>query len=263
MFKRIYIEITNICNLNCKFCPKSDRDKKVMTVTEFETIINKINGHTKHIYLHIKGEPLIHPDLDKIIKIANENNINVNITTNGRLLKDKLDIINNNKIRQINISLHSFNSLDEVKDIVKLCDSIKNTFINFRLWNDLDNNEIFDYLDEHYKVNIDRNSLRNNLNDHIFLSIDKEFDWPSMDLSVISRIGTCRALKDQIGILVNGDVVSCCLDNNGDNKLGNIYKQDLDEIINSNKYQEMLNGFNRCELVSPLCQRCGYRERFK
>ena len=84
-----------------------------------------------------------------------------------------------------------------------------------------------------------------------------------MDLPVISRIGTCRALKDQIGILVNGDVVSCCLDNNGDNKLGNIYKQDLDEIINSNIYQEMLSGFNRHELVSPLCQRCGYRERFK
>ena len=109
MYKRVYIEITNICNLNCSFCPKSDRDKKVMTVPEFENIINKINGYTKHIYLHVKGEPLMHPHLDKIIKIANKNNINVNITTNGRLLKDKLDIINNNKIRQINISLHSFN----------------------------------------------------------------------------------------------------------------------------------------------------------
>ena len=171
MYKRVYIEITNICNLNCSFCPKSDRDKKVMTVPEFENIINKINGYTKHIYLHVKGEPLMHPHLDKIIKIANKNNINVNITTNGRLLKDKLDIINNNKIRQINISLHSFNSLDEVKDIVKLCDGIKNTYINFRLWNDLDNKEIFDFLDEHYEVKIDRNCLRNNLSDHIFLSM--------------------------------------------------------------------------------------------
>ena len=84
-----------------------------------------------------------------------------------------------------------------------------------------------------------------------------------MNIPVISTKGTCKALKDQIGILVNGDVVSCCLDNNGDNKLGNVFKQDINEIINSSKYQEILNGFNRHELVSHLCQRCGYRERFK
>ena len=263
MYKRIYIEITNVCNLNCKFCPKSNRDKKVMSIDEFETIINKINGYTKHIYLHIKGEPLMHPNLDEIIKVANKNNLNVNITTNGRLLKDKLDIINNNKIRQINISLHSFNSLEEIKDIVKLCDNIKNTYINFRLWNDLDNKEILDFLDKHYNVKINRKNSRNNLNNHTFLSVDKKFDWPSLNIPVISTKGTCKALKDQIGILVNGDVVSCCLDNNGDNKLGNVLKQDLNEIINSSKYQEILNGFNRHELVSPLCQRCGYRERFK
>ena len=148
-------------------------------------------------------------------------------------------------------------------NIVKLCDNIKNTYINFRLWNDLDNKEIFDFLDKHYNVKINRKNSRNNLNNHTFLSVDKKFDWPSLNIPVISTKGTCKALKDQIGILVNGDVVSCCLDNNGDNKLGNIYKQDLNEIINSSKYQEILNGFNKHELVSPLCQRCGYRERFK
>lgn len=263
MFKRIYIEITNICNLNCSFCPKTNRDKKFMTITEFETIINKINGYTNHIYLHIKGEPLMHPHLDKILEIANNNKINVNITTNGRLLKEKINEINNYKIRQINISLHSFNSLDEIKKLVKSCDSIKDTYINFRLWNDLDKSEIFNFLEEYYKIKIDRNRLRNTLTDHIFLSIDKEFDWPNLELPVIALKGTCKALKDQIAILVNGDVVSCCLDNNGDNKLGNIFKQNLDEIINSNSFQDMLNGFNNHQLISQLCQRCGYRERFK
>lgn len=263
MYKRIYVEITNVCNLNCPFCPQTKREKEFMNIENFTTIINKIKNYTNHIYLHIKGEPLMHPNLDEIIKIANKNNLNINITTNGRLLKDKLNIINNNKIRQINISLHSFNSLEEIKDIVELCDNIKNTYINFRLWNDLDNKEILDFLDKHYNVKINRKNSRNNLNNHTFLSVDKKFDWPSLNIPVISTKGTCKALKDQIGILVNGDVVSCCLDNNGDNKLGNIFKQDINEIINSSKYQEILNGFNRRELVSPLCQRCGYRERFK
>lgn len=263
MYKRIYIEITNVCNLNCPFCPQIKREKEFMNIENFTTIINKIKIYTNHIYLHIKGEPLMHPNLDEIIKIANKNNLNINITTNGRLLKDKLDIMNNNKIRQINISLHSFNSLEEIKDIVKLCDNIKNTYINFRLWNDLDNKEIFDFLNKHYNVKINRKNSRNNLNNHTFLSVDKKFDWPNLNIPVISTKGTCKALKDHIGILVNGDVVSCCLDNNGDNKLGNVFKQDINEIINSSKYQEILNGFNRHELVSHLCQRCGYRERFK
>ena len=42
MFKRLYIEVANICNLNCSFCPKSNRDQKVMSIDEFETISNKI-----------------------------------------------------------------------------------------------------------------------------------------------------------------------------------------------------------------------------
>ena len=98
MYKRIYIEITNVCNLNCPFCPQIKREKEFMNIENFTTIINKIKNYTNHIYLHIKGEPLMHPNLDEIIKIANKNNLNLNITTNGRLLKDKLDIMNNNKI---------------------------------------------------------------------------------------------------------------------------------------------------------------------
>lgn len=263
MYKRIYIEITNICNLNCSFCPSNNRKKEFMSVSNFLSIINKIKDYTNHIYLHIKGEPLLHPELDKILTIANLNYLNVNITTNGRLLKDKIDILNNNKIRQINISLHSFNNLDEIKDIVKLCDNIKNTNINYRLWNNLDNTSVYNLLEEYYHLKIDKNNSRINLNNHTFLSIDNEFDWPSLDIPVISKTGTCKALKDQIGILVNGDVVSCCLDNNGDNVLGNILSDNLENIINSNKYQEMLKGFQNKKLISPLCQRCGYRKRFK
>ena len=263
MYKRIYIEITNICNLNCSFCPSNNRKKEFMSIADFTNIINKIKGYTNHIYLHIKGEPLMHPELDKILKIPNKNNLNVNITTNGRLLNNNIELINNNKVRQLNISLHSFNNLKEIKDIINICDNLTNTNINYRLWNNLDNNDIYNFLEEHYKIKINRNNNRNNLNEHTFLSIDNEFDWPSLDIPLISKIGTCKALKDQIGILVNGDVVSCCLDNNGDNILGNILSDNLDGIINSSKYQEMLKGFQNKILVSPLCQRCGYRQRFK
>lgn len=262
MYKKIYIEITNICNLNCSFCPSINRPKKYMTVNEFEIIISKIKNYTNYTYLHIKGEPLLHPNLEEIINIANKNNIKVNITTNGRLLKDKINILNNN-IRQLNISLHSFNNLKEIKEIINIIDNLNNVYISLRLWNNLDNKEVINYLEKYYKVKIDINKKQNKLKDNIFLSKDIEFDWPSMNIDIISTKGTCKALKDHIGILVDGTVVSCCLDNNGDNNLGNIFNEDLIDIINSNKYQTILQGFKDNKLISPLCQRCGYIKRFK
>ena len=89
-----------------------------MSVSNFEVVLSNIKNYTKHIYLHVKGEPLMHPNLDEILKLASTYDLNVNITTNARLLKDKIDILNNNKIRQINISLHSFNSVNEIKELL-------------------------------------------------------------------------------------------------------------------------------------------------
>ena len=92
-FKKIYVEITNKCNLNCSFCSKLKRELKTMSKDEFKHVISEIKPYTDYIYLHLKGEPLIHPDLEDILKIAKENNIIVNITTNGTKLSDTLDII--------------------------------------------------------------------------------------------------------------------------------------------------------------------------
>lgn len=258
MFKRVYIEITNVCNLNCSFCPQSNRDKKFMSVEDFKIIINKIKDYTNNIYLHVKGEPLLHPDLKELLEIAKSNNLEVNITTNGRLLKEKIDLINCSKIRQINISLHSFNDINDMIEIIDLCDSIKDTNVSLRLWNDLDNNDILKYMENKYNIIINRDNNRITLSDNVFLSLDKEFAWPDMKLPIISKYGSCLALKQQIAILVDGKVVTCCLDNNGDNDLGNIYNEDLIDIINSKKFKDIRDGFKNNKLICPLCQRCGY-----
>ncbi|MBQ9267446.1 MAG: radical SAM protein, partial [Clostridia bacterium] len=106
-FKRVYIEITNVCNLKCEFCLPHHRENKFMTFEEFDTILQKIKPYTKYIYLHVKGEPLMHPEVDKFIEYAYENGFYVNLTTNGTLLEKHLSITKN--LRQINISLHATN----------------------------------------------------------------------------------------------------------------------------------------------------------
>ena len=184
MFNRIYIEITNICNLKCSFCPITTRKKEFMSVSNFEVVLSKIKNYTKHIYLHVKGEPLMHPNLDEILKLASTYDLNVNITTNARLLKDKIDILNNNKIRQINISLHSFNSVNEIKELLPNVDKLK-CYVSLRLWNNKDNTEIYKLLESYYNKKIDLSSNRFSLSDRVFLSIEKLFDWPDINNEII------------------------------------------------------------------------------
>ena len=88
-FSKIYVEITNYCNLHCSFCSMDYLPKKEMSIDEFKIVIDKIKNYTDNIYLHVKGEPLLHSRLDEILSICDDNRINVRITTNGTLLKIK------------------------------------------------------------------------------------------------------------------------------------------------------------------------------
>ena len=108
MFKKIYIEITNICNLNCAFCPETRRRKETMSLENFEEVIKKVKDYTNIVALHVKGEPLLHNQLEGILEILEKYNLKANITTNGTLIKNKLEIIKKSKaVRQINFSIHS------------------------------------------------------------------------------------------------------------------------------------------------------------
>ena len=127
-FKKIYVEITNSCNLKCSFCPENKREKLFMRLNEFENIIKQIKDYTNLIALHVKGEPLLHPDLEKILKICEENDILVNITTNATLLEKNVDMLIASKaVRQLNLSLHSINK-NENTDIYNFEQYIQSVF---------------------------------------------------------------------------------------------------------------------------------------
>ena len=105
-FKRVYIEITNVCNLSCNFCPKTMRKAHSMDVDSFKKILDQVKPYTDYLYLHLKGEPLLHPNLPEFLDLCAEREFKVNITTNGTLLRKMKDkIIKKPSIRQINISL--------------------------------------------------------------------------------------------------------------------------------------------------------------
>lgn len=264
MYKKIYIEITNNCNLSCDFCIKNKRIKKNMSFEEFKIILNKIKKYTNYIYLHVLGEPLIHPEINKFIDYASKD-FNINITTNGYYINN---IKNNKNIRQINISLQSYDekyniSLEKYMDnIFKTVDILKNnTYISYRFWiKNKYTNKILNIINRKYNTNLTIDNIGNNstIAKNIFVSINNEFKWPDINNNIISNVGNCYALKDHIGILVDGTVVPCCLDTKGNIVLGNIFYDDLENIINSDKYQNMLYNFKNNKKLEELCKRCNY-----
>lgn len=279
MFKKIYIEITNICNLNCNFCPDTKRIKQSMDIKKFEEVINKIHKHTKLVCLHVKGEPLLHNNLEEILKILEKYNLKTNITTNGTLIKKKLDILKkSNSVRQINFSIHSITQNKDINkeylyNIFENVEKLNNILISYRLWNmknieenDI-NNEIIKEIEEYYHINnLKQKLIENNfikINDNIYINQDTEFTWPNINEEAIIEKGRCLALKEQIAILVDGTVVPCCLDNNGDIPLGNIFNESLEDILNKEKTKTIKNNFENNILTCKLCKTCGFLKRLE
>lgn len=263
-YKKIYIEITNICNLNCSFCAKNHRKPEFMSLENFKIILKKIKNYTKYLYLHVMGEPLCHPEINQFIKLAVNQGFKVNITTNGTLI----DNLKEDSIRQLNISLHSFaledNQLDTYLNPIfakAAAFAEKGTFINYRLWVMNDKTAlIINRLQEQYHVTIHENDKTKTLAKNIFYSREGQFIWPidRQEWGNLPSYGNCRALKDHIAILVDGTIVPCCLDNEASIPLGNIFKDDLESVIYSSVYQELLLGFSNNQKIHPFCQKCDF-----
>ncbi len=274
-FAKVYVEISNICNLSCSFCPGTTRKPKRMNTQEFEIVLNKIKPYTDYIYFHLLGEPLCHPDLADFLNITDKMNFKVIITTNGTLLSKNKDILINSKSHyKTVISLHSFEANDNK---ISFNDYLENCFeyaksaenkkiVVLRLWNnggkDSLNDEILSKLENYFPKPWveERNGTR--IGEKIYIQYGDKFDWPNLESDNVNEKVFCYGLRDQIGILADGTVVPCCLDNNGEINLGNIFESDLEEIINSEKAQKIYNGFSNRTACEELCKRCSFVRKF-
>lgn len=261
---RAYIEITNICNLTCSFCPKTIRENQFMSTENFEKIIINIKKKTSEIYLHIMGEPLLHPKIFEILTICDKYNMSVDLTTNGTLLKD--EILDFNCIHKISISLHSQEqndifSKEYIINCINFAKIRKNVIIEFRLWNNNDNiynSDILSLLAEYFPhINIVNET--NKLEKGLYLSVHNTFAWPHIKGAPLRDFGYCLGLRRQFGVLVDGTVVPCCLDSDGNIPLGNALIQDINFILNSTRAKNLYHSFvNKKPLTEELCRRCGY-----
>lgn len=266
--KKIYIEITNRCNLSCRFCIHNQRPFKDMTLNEYKVIIDKIKGKTREVYLHVLGEPLLHNDINEFIDYASLNGLKVNITTNGYLINK---IIDNENIYRLNISMHSYDSkngveIDEyLNNLFNVIDKLRDkTFVSLRLWV---GNKATDYMlkciNKRYNSNVGEiyDDMKERISDNLIIDTNHEFIWPDLENKYYSCIGTCRGLIDHIGILVDGTIIPCCLDSKGIINLGNIFYDEIEDVYNKEIVKEMILGFKNNQKVHDLCKHCYFLKK--
>lgn len=273
MIQRCYLEITNRCNLRCTFCPGCSRTPQKMDEETFERLTDRLVGQVRFLYFHLMGEPLLHPLLPQFICRAREKGFVPVVTTNGTLLDRRPDLVEAAPYK-VQISLHALSG-NEGMEMSRYIAGVaayarkaaeKGTLVIVRLWNLSDDDastssmnalwldELTCYLPRPWTERPDGWRLAHN----IYVEYDHRFEWPDATLPELSRQHFCYALRNQVGVLVDGTVVPCCLDSEGQLALGNLCEQTLDAILQSDRAQALYDGFSRHEPSEELCRRCGY-----
>ena len=312
MIDRCYIEVTNVCNLNCDFCPKHRRQNRQLTIEEFDLLTDKIRGRVIFLYFHLMGEPLIHPLLPDFIRIAREKGFRTVLTSNGTLLDKALNLLSSLP-HKVQLSLHSHESngkgkLDEyINKVMQFAipAAEQGTCVVLRLWNqggrESENEQVMQLLEQYVKKPWRERPDGYRLCDNLYLEFDRKFQWPTTqeppssspegeglldsidplndvfeqkEVTKNSSLGGspmlitseyvpkrgaevfCKALHKQIGVLADGSLVPCCMDHNGDIRLGNLFTQSLDEILDSPRAKAMIEGFRHHRAAELLCRNC-------
>ncbi len=286
-FQKVYIEISNICNLQCSFCPEVVRSKKLISTDLFRRIVQQVAPLTEQIAFHLMGDPLVHPQLPELVKICGEYKAKIFFVTNGVLLKEpQSELLLDPAFRQVNFSLHSFTDNFPERDPSAYLERIfayseralearPDLYLNYRLWNMQEargsaegDRDLLRRIGERFQVEVPqsvdvRRKKSHPLKGRLYLHFDTEFTWPDLHAPVIGTQGRCHGLSTHFGILVDGTVVPCCLDKEGAIPLGNVNEKSVEEILAAPRALKILNGFRARQLVEDLCQRCQYIERFK
>ena len=274
MYSRVYVEITNICNMHCSFCHGHSRAPRKLSLEEFQYILDQLTGQTEYIYYHLMGEPLTHPELPLFLQTAARKGFRSVITTNGTLLSRRGSELLAAGLHKVNISLHSFEGDDDaaylryLDQTAAFADTASKAgiIVVFRLWNrggDSSRNEqAIRYLQSRIDGDWTENSRGIRVRDKLYLEWGDRFQWPDKEAPIQGEEFFCYGMRDHFGILSDGTVVPCCLDSDGVISLGNIFTQDIADILATDRATAIAKGFEKRIATEDLCRRCSYAQRF-
>ena len=246
-----------------------------MSVSEFSQLLPKLRSYTDFLYFHLMGEPLCHPHLKEFLNLAGNAGFKVILTTNGTLLaKHQEMLLSSEALHKVNISVHAFEANDlaiPFQEYLNNCFSFGqasqgNKLVVYRLWNsggeDKRNNEIITAMKQAFPEPWQTERKGTRIANRTYLEYGEKFDWPDLNAEDGGDHVFCYGLRDQIGVLCDGTVVPCCLDHEGDIPLGNLFDQELSEILSTDRALAIYHGFQHRKAQEELCRKCGYARRF-
>ena len=276
MFNRIYLEITNHCNQTCSFCPPHTRNTRFLSVEELHARMHTLARHTKNVYFHVKGEPLMSPHLAEALDAAYKHHLNVHLVSNGLLIEKHGDLIlNHPAVATISISLHSYSELEaslQESHIGKLktwldTQQAHHPHIRLRVW---DADTASHHTSRHLVQRLTAYAMEEPLQPDFRVSLrpnrhiqsDVRFTWPSLSDGERYPEGRCNAGM-MLAILADGTVTPCCLDGDGIMALGNLNTASLEAMIASQRYLAFRKGMSDRKPSEALCRSCSFKQRFK
>jgi len=260
--KYFNIEPTNICNLQCIHCNDTKTRKKgFITMPLMVKIVNQCHSDMQ-VRFFLSGEPLMHNNLDLLIKIASKKVKETLIHTNATLLNGEWS----EKLIKSGLShiSFSFDGYDKKSyEAIRKNAVFEDVGFNIRQFLKMNDHKIYAMLqvivpqgidypgEEHFKK--------------MFPEIDKIFirRAHSWDEAGSNEIYTpkrypecCDLLWMYMSIQWSGETVGCCADLNGRHIIGDANSQTLEEIWNSGKMVSLRERQIKKKPIPELCDTC-------
>ncbi len=286
----IEFEITNHCNFQCLMCKTGMgtalRQRGYMSQATFEKVLDEIKGRDVALKFVGQGEPLLHKEFMKFIRMAKNEGITCHLTTNGSMLNEKMmkemieEELDSVKFSFQGVDAEGYKTLRQKDDFEQLLKKIeklyvmrgkeKSPFITIATSiTDETKVEIREFKEKCKRI---ADKVEVGITTLEYIDISKVKDEKAKGVleelkikqnSSKKRYICCNQVFDVITIRWNGDITACCADNDGVMTLGNIAEKSIKECWNSpkqNKYREILgrNGYDELELCKDCYDVMGY-----
>ena len=298
MIDYAYLETTNYCNLDCSFCNRADVIGPLnhISLDKWDTLLDKIKDQPLRITkLMGMGEPFLHPQFDKVVEkfkkvfpstqVIVATNCQYDIRPSSRMgikFRNALGFID-----QLYLSIDGFeanyerdrapakwskliNFLDHLKDIDrKGCNIVVNYVVNAYNVEDIAR---IDSLREEYnlgklRLNMvqlwdpDKN-LKDNTDTSLYTQEDLAYLKANWQNNIMGKsvwdYSDCFWPKSGLYTTVEGHVKVCCM-NTAAEPIGNLFEEDLEDILAKQTYQDIKGG---CATNKPAdhCKTCSYKQ---
>ena len=281
----ILVELTNVCNLLCPFCPTTtglERPVGQMSLEKFKYIVDHVKPYVRRMTIYYMGESLLNKSFFDMVRYCMSNGITPCLVTNGMLIDKYLDDFIDSGIPGISVAIDGYNKETHEKyriksDFDKIINNIK-MLVEKKKEHNSSTPRItiqtltFGFNDEEKMKDLAREIGADGVKFKAPRLTDHKHDFDSdqfedfipresqylrlegkNETPFAKNMKYCPYMRVPV-ITWDGQVLPCCFDMRGKSPIGNIFNDDLLSILRSKRYRKVLSQFFNKSL--PICSSC-------